>query len=892
MTFDTLENFVDAIRANNLLDSAQLVQLDELQDRYPDPDTLACELVLRGFLTRFQAEKIFQGEAHKLLLGQYIILQPIGEGGMGVVFKARHARMKRVVALKVIRKDAAGGDSALQRFNQEIEAAAQLSHPNVVIAYDANDFEDTLFFVMEYVDGIDLGHLVRRVGPLPVGRGADYIRQAALGLQHAHERGMVHRDIKPSNLLLAYSDSIVKILDMGLARLQQSMTTQQPGHLTSTGMVMGTPDFISPEQARDARSVDIRSDLYSLGCTLYFILAGQPPFPDGSFTEKLLKHNMDRAQPIQDFRPEVPAELMAIIDKLMAKNPKDRYQTPIELARALTSFAQSAESAEEYRVPLDDLPTPQPFSQTAATQSSFDKAKLASAVKNNAPASRAALTSPLGSIALPGRRTPTEPLNKSAAIKKDAEQGAPPPNWKPGQRPTSKADLGPRSPVEEREKPEAKPSEPPRSRAGTVVTLAALVLVGAAGVAAHQLGYLKDLPFASGPPPATGNVPEPAPSPTTRPLPPPTIPAPDPNPPIKRDPPLDPLKLGTIADISRPGEIHKTVQAGFSRNGGWLATINNDRLLRLWRLQMTRTNEKRDGELSLPDNNTLKFTSSPAVTATGQVFVGLLDPNNSVDGFRKQYVLAVWDGKTDDPSKLDYLMNHTAAITAVAVTPDGAKAITASSSENACRVWDGQKKREICVLRKPQRPLAVAISDDGRWAITAGINGKIHLWDLASNPGEPKDVELPSTNSNSVNCVVISPDNSRAVTGEFGTKTIVWDLANRKQLATFLDETSDKITCVNIASDNVRIFAGGDGRVLNLWNVNAPKKPMFSSKAHKGTLLAAGFVGNGDLFGVSVGSDQKLRRFALPFTVPAWPTTPGEALLYFGGSKTLEPKPD
>src|SRR5215471_1699931 len=334
---------LDKLRDSGLLAPAQLQELDLLPEaRDPDPRALGLQLLKRGWLTRFQINAIVQGRGKDLTLGPYVVLDSLGEGAMGQVFKARHERMGRVIALKVIRKDKLTSPSSVQRFYQEVRAAAQLSHPNIVLAYDAGSLGATHYLAMEYVDGIDLARKVKESGPLAIAVACDFIRQAAQGLQHAHERGLVHRDIKPSNLLLSRANpngsqpagaGTIKILDMGLARMQ-GMGEKQLG-VTQVGAVIGTPDYLAPEQAVDARAADIRSDLYSLGCTFYFLLTGQPPFQAESLTELLLKHQMEQPTPVEQRRPDVPPGIAAIVKKLMAKRPEERFQTPAELIEAL-----------------------------------------------------------------------------------------------------------------------------------------------------------------------------------------------------------------------------------------------------------------------------------------------------------------------------------------------------------------------------------------------------------------------------------------------------------------------------------------------------------------------------------------------------------------------------
>lgn len=357
MKVDTLADFLEALRSSSVLTPAQMQQAEALAKQIVDPRQLAKELVAQQLLTAFQAKMIWNGRGNELVLGSYLLMEPIGEGGMGIVYKARHRRMERNVALKVIRKQRLANPEAVRRFRREILAVAQLSHPNVVMAYDADQAGDVHFFAMEYVDGIDLTRWVRERGVLPVRQACDYIRQAALGLQHAFEQGMVHRDIKPSNLLVVQPRGsstessrtisagpngfgVVKLLDLGLARIGDDGAGKEPSHLTQEGLVVGTPDFLAPEQAKNASKVDIRADLYALGCTLFYLLTGQVPFPGGTPTEKMIRHYTEPPTPIQQLRSDVPPGVAAILDKLMAKRPEDRFQTPIELADALEPYCR------------------------------------------------------------------------------------------------------------------------------------------------------------------------------------------------------------------------------------------------------------------------------------------------------------------------------------------------------------------------------------------------------------------------------------------------------------------------------------------------------------------------------------------------------------------------
>ena len=274
------------------------------------------------------------------------ILSELGRGGMGVVYKARPTDQDWIIAIKVIRKERLLDEEAVRRFRREAQAAARADHPNIVRVLDFDQAGDLHYLVMEYVDGITLQHMVEDRGPLPIEQACDFIRQAATGLQHAHERSLVHRDIKPSNLMVKTDHAGVgtlKILDLGVARVHAPVgaaAAESLSTLTQVGSVIGTADYIAPEQLEDPHGADVRSDLYSLGCTFYFLLTGQVPFPGGSLISKLDKQRWELPEPLDAMRAEIPAAVSSVVQKLMAKRPADRYQSPIELARVLAAMAR------------------------------------------------------------------------------------------------------------------------------------------------------------------------------------------------------------------------------------------------------------------------------------------------------------------------------------------------------------------------------------------------------------------------------------------------------------------------------------------------------------------------------------------------------------------------
>jgi serine/threonine protein kinase/formylglycine-generating enzyme required for sulfatase activity len=303
----------------------------------------------------------------------YRILRELGRGGMGVVYLAENTLMGRKEVLKVVGSHLLSRPGVLDRFHREIRSAAKLHHPNIVAAYSALRLGESLVLAMEYVEGLDLSRMVKAKGLLPVAHACNFIYQAALGLQHAHDRGMVHRDIKPANLILSRDGKkpIVKVLDFGLAKVTSE--GQVDNTLTREGQMLGTPDYIAPEQIRDAQSADIRADIYSLGCTLYYLLSGGPPFGGDNLWDLYQAHFSMDAGPLNLERPEVPAELAAIAAKMMAKEPARRFQTPGEVAQVLVPFfKQSARtpgsSAEMSRVKSQVTPSQNPGIDPTRTQ--------------------------------------------------------------------------------------------------------------------------------------------------------------------------------------------------------------------------------------------------------------------------------------------------------------------------------------------------------------------------------------------------------------------------------------------------------------------------------------------------------------------------------------------
>ena len=344
-TVSSVADYLNALIQADVLTPEQAEPIRSDPVTFADPTLAARQLVRLGHITIFQAQQVFQGRGRQLTLGKYLLLDKIGEGGMGLVYKARDKKLGRIVALKVIRGEYAQHPQALRRFQREARAAAPLAHAHMVTLYDADQIGNQHYLALEYVPGQDLGQLLKRHGPLPVAQACDFIRQAALGLHHAHAAGLVHRDVKPANLLVMPPDAAatsagpwgtVKVSDLGLARLAAAAESQT----TRDGAMIGTVDYMAPEQAKDSKTADARADLYSLGCTLFQLLTGRLPFEGENVIEKMLKHQQEPAPDVRTLNPDVPAPVADLIQRLLAKQPEDRPRSAAEVAEALVPHSR------------------------------------------------------------------------------------------------------------------------------------------------------------------------------------------------------------------------------------------------------------------------------------------------------------------------------------------------------------------------------------------------------------------------------------------------------------------------------------------------------------------------------------------------------------------------
>ena len=397
-------------------------EVDALRERLSpieasDPKALVERLVKDRVITRWQGEQLLAGR-QGFYVGNYKLLDRIGVGGMGAVYKAEQIGLQRVVALKILNPDLVKKKQAVARFEREMRLVSALNHPNIVKAYDAQQINGNYVLVMEHVDGRNLNQWIRHCGAAPVWWACECMRQAAVALDHGHRHGLVHRDIKPGNLLVQAADyenwPTLKVLDLGLARTADDEEADAGQRLTRQGQVLGTPDYIAPEQVMDSRSADIRADIFSLGASIYKLLTGRVPFEGESAMDKLMARHTCPTPRVRTYRPEIPEEIDAVIAKAMARDPEDRYQTPEDLAEAIAPYADPERSYNKLETPsqlMHHLEAEDP--PTDASSRTVIGKPIESPVTTAAPVSVA-----VNATAQPQFRTASKPKSPAAAKRK------------------------------------------------------------------------------------------------------------------------------------------------------------------------------------------------------------------------------------------------------------------------------------------------------------------------------------------------------------------------------------------------------------------------------------------------------------------------------------------
>ena len=429
-----LDQFVKQLEDSGILTGETLKDFVPPNASPKDAEELARELVRQKKLTKFQAEEAYKGKAKSLVLGNYVLMEKIGAGGMGQVFKARHRRMDRLVAVKLLPPAMTKDKAAIARFDREVKAAAKLRHTNIVAADDADEANGIHFLVMECVDGSDLSALVKKNGPLPVDQAVDFILQAARGLEYAHSEGVIHRDIKPANLLLD-KKGVVKILDMGLARIDAGSDVAAQAELTGTGMVMGTVDYMAPEQALNTKTADARADIYSLGISLWYLLTGKCVYAGDSLMAKLLAHRDEPVPSLSAAVPSVPDSVDGVFRKMIAKQAKDRYQTMAEVIRDLGATRSGSSMAVSVNMPseIEDIPLLSflnSFDADPSSSKTVARTRLAALTSAGAAADATLITGDIMQTADPKTKTVAgSSQGRQGPKKSQTKRKASPPSW-------------------------------------------------------------------------------------------------------------------------------------------------------------------------------------------------------------------------------------------------------------------------------------------------------------------------------------------------------------------------------------------------------------------------------------------------------------------------------
>ncbi len=858
----TIDELLDLSQKSGILDRKGLDEYLERLRAGPDaptgPQGLADVLVRDGLLTRFQADQLLRGKWRNFLVGnKYKLLQRIGEGGMGTVWLCEHVRLRRRVALKVLPPAHTKDPSALERFHREGRAVAQLDHPNIVKVHDSDDDGKTHYLVMEYVEGSSLQDIIKRKGPMDVLRACHYVFQACLGLQHAHEAGIVHRDVKPGNLLLDRTGT-VKLLDMGLARIfhdpGDNLTRDYDAH-----SILGTADYLSPEQALNSHGVDHRTDLYSLGMTFYYLLVGRAPFADGTLNQKLIWHQIRNPPPVTSLRPDVPPGLAAVLDRLTAKDPGERFQTAAEAAQALAPFVQAPVGPP----PEDEMPELCPALGGPGSSGTLAPRTNRPSSPTATPALTAIQPSPLPAAGLapsdllPGRPAP-DVLSKDARREIDWDNVL---LW---------------------------------ARLGSYALLVLFCLGGIAWWALFSSPTNKVIQEKVEPEPqaGAGAAGQDDKGPAWRPPPPPPPPR------------LNLATPGLIAALQRHSGPAERV--AFSRDGQSIASCSHDGTVRTWAVETGTVVRTCSGHTQTvhdvacsPDG---RFLASASYDHTARLwdarsgaevrrFQGHTAPLRAIafapDGRHvltgagevdkqkkpRDCTMRLWSA--DNGRFVRRFDGHTDAVFAVAFGPDGRRALS-GSFDGTARVWDVAGGKELVRFTgHTGRVHAAAFSPDNVHAATGSADETIAVWAVADG----KEKHRLRAHAGTVAAVAFSPDGRYLLSGADDKTMRLWEVATGREVSCYHGHTSGVWGLCFSPNGRLAVSASAD-HSLRLWGMPkftavVPVGTLRQIPGHTGTIRRVAVAADGRR-AVSCGEDR---------TVRLWDTETGREVRKFGGMK-------
>jgi len=787
----------------------------------------AQELAKAGKLTAFQAAVLAKGRGKDLAIDHYVVMRQIGAGGMGKVYQVRHRRLRKLLALKLVDPAFARSRLAIERFRREIEATAQLSHPNLVVAYDAGEFNGRPYFVMEYVDGTDLSRLVREQGGLPLDLAIDAIRQAALGLKEAHQHGIIHRDIKPHNLLLA-NDGTVKVSDLGLARYSAAAGPDGAEHeLTRFGTVLGSVYYIAPEQARNARDADHRSDIYGLGCTLHTLLIGLPPFRGETAVNVVLAHRLQPIPSLRDQRPDVPQALDDLFQRMVAKDPNDRPQSMCDVIDALTR-CRSLEPTESASGSGDRNATG--LAADAGSHHQSDLGLTLPDLKLDEPTDPAKPATPSSPPARRGRRWVTAAAALAViglgALAIHRWRSAPPPAPE----------------VVDRNRPER------RQTAGSNGTLQADAEGADIDLEGDWVTHnLESTPVDTGEDQATAT------DPSMVDLPPPTEPA----------EPIEEVNHLEASD-GPPGAIHTfTGHRGDLRalavrpEGATALTGSSDGTVRLWGLKTGRMILAMDFQAIVN-----AVASGPA--GRFAAFGGASDAVFLVDLER-----LIEAGRSGDRSKLEdthqALRGFEGPVHALAIAPDGATLLAASETQGLLgwNLPDGDRLEQFGT-DDPEELFFVSFSPDGARFLTSGSDRRLRLRRFETGADEIAPLWQPA----GTRSAVFLPDGGAVLAAGLDGLLRYWNLETGR-MSWRIDTGQGRLLGVAVSENgrfaltcgerDLALWETADGRLLHRFPVEEEQR-------------AVAFIPGRNL-ALSVGKDGAMTLWRLPDS-NAWGTAP------------------